>query len=173
MTKNILTSICVFLALQSCSDTLLQEDIDEQVTNIESYLDNGKFDYTREGDLFKVVNPVTPSTQISLQEGDSLYFYFAQYLFTSTIGALYYTNIEHLATEANMDLMGLSYEPLAVKYGTTPLIEGYEIGLNGAMQGDTLTLFMTSELAYGDKYISTLDKNQSIASVVIIEKIVK
>lgn len=173
MYKNILLFFLVISVVWSCADADEAESVADQKEYILSYLESNGYSYSNVGGVYRVTFPSSSSTSVTLEKGDTLQFYHAQYTFDSDFTSLYNTNILDLAIEYDMDITGMDFNPYTIKYGTTDIIEGYEQGFSNVNQGDTLLLFITSDLAYGNKELSTLDKNQSIASYVIIEKIVK
>lgn len=173
MFKNIVLPLFVTIMMLSCANQEAVESVEDQKEYIESYLTTYDYDYTSLGGVYRVVTPSKDPSGIYLESGDSLYFYFAQYLFGSSVGDAYYTNIYSVAAAYGMQTETMDFDAYGIEYGATPLIEGYELGFEGMQQGDTLMLYMTSDMAYGDTQASVVPKNQSIASLVIMEKIVK
>ena len=66
-----------------------------------------------------------------------------------------------------------STEPLAIKLGSTEILEGLELALPGCREADSVQVYMSSNLAYGKKLIGVVPKNSMVAWYMKIEKVTK
>lgn len=116
-----------------------------------------------------------------LEWGDSLYYYYEIYPFSgfspSAVGNPSYliaTNNPMLAYGVpGLDPSHLDLSAAGAKLGSTDMVKGLRNGLEGGVQGDSLWLFMTSDLAYGDKTVGVVEANTPLVFVINLEKVVK
>lgn len=174
MLKRTVVILLSAFSLISCKK--IDEDVSssKQVERIETYLATKTEPFTIDSDVYRVkTNVVDNSSNIALAVGDSLYIFYAQYIFNTAPGLLFNTNIKAVAEGDGIDSEAMVYEPLGLKYGESNIIAGLEIGLRNGIKGDSLMLYITSENAFKDKANGVVPKNSSIAMFVSIDKIVK
>ncbi len=166
--------LALLLLLGGCKvDT---SDLDTQRANIEKFVETQYPTlYTVHSGVYRYITNGTRegAEQAAMVEtGDSLYFRFAAYMFSSSggLGTLYYTNYAALITPAGLPW---SDEPEAARLGVTKLLKGLEYGLPGCREGDTVQLFFPSDLGYGDKPNGIVSQNTPLAWEIAIEKVVK
>lgn len=166
----------LFFALLICFSCGRVDEYDTeemQCERIESYLIDNDIDFTMRNNVYKqVLNEVTNISTTRLEKGDSLYLYYAGYAFDDEIGDLYTTNMEDIALSQSVAFTG-DFEPLKIVYGESDIIDGLYVGLDSALQGDSLMLYMPSTMAYGDKICGVLSKYTPIAMMVSVYKVVK
>ena len=102
--------------------------------------------------------------EVPVEYGDSVSFDFAAYLFSSSIGALYYTNVKEWIPAKDLEVLNL---------GSASLVKGLEYGLVNSRQNDSLLLFMTSDLVYGTENMGVVSPDQPVVWAVKIKKVVK
>ena len=93
-----------------------------------------------------------------------------------TTNALYWSNIPEVIAEVgdkSGNTLDWPTEPLTVQFGTTKMLEGLERALPGCHEADSVQIYMTSSLAYGDNLIGVVPKNTMIAWYIRIGKITK
>ncbi len=153
--------------------------LDNQRTSIERYLDGRGADYVRDGDVFvNILGNSLPAweTPTPVERGDSVWFMFAAYVFSGSSAASqpFYTNIAELAESIEgLDTQYWSFEPVGVKAGATPIINGIAVALPYCHYGDSVEVYMTSEMAYGDKNIGMIDRNTALKFMLEIERVKK
>lgn len=157
----------------SCgSDT---EIIPNQKTAIESFL--GQKEYTVQEGVYKFVansNRDGYDNAPMAIAGDSVIYNFEAYTFISSPEALFYTNKpEVIKTLTGLNSQYWIKEPLRVKVGTTPMMKGLANGLPYCKQGDSVVLFITSDLAYGDKQAGIVQSNTALMYILNIENVKK
>ncbi len=111
--------------------------------------------------------------------GDNLQIRFNAYTFTGSepsLSAIYLSNIpeviEQLGKKSD-NTLAWSSEPLHIKLGTTKILKGVESVLPGCHEADSVQVYMTSNLAYGDEIIGVIPKQSMIAWYLKIEKVTK
>ena len=111
--------------------------------------------------------------------GDSLKIRFNAYTFSGSEpseSSIYWSNvpdvIQELGTTSN-NTLDWSSEPLAIKLGTTPILAGLEHTLPGCREADSVQVYMTSNLAYGEQLIGVVPKNSMVAWYMKIERVTK
>lgn len=111
--------------------------------------------------------------------GDKIEIRFTAYTFTGSAlsnSAIYWSNvpsvIEQLGKKSD-NTLDWSKEPLQITLGTTPILKGLELTLPGCHEADSVQVFMTSSLAYGDEIINVVPKNSMVAWYMKIEKVLK
>ncbi|MBQ1224353.1 MAG: FKBP-type peptidyl-prolyl cis-trans isomerase [Alistipes sp.] len=109
--------------------------------------------------------------------GDEVVLRFNAYTFTSTEpsnSAPYWSNVPEMIDKLGKhgDLEW-SRDPLAIRLGTTDVIEGVERALVGCREQDSVQVFMTSSLGYGKRLVGSVPKRSSLAWYMKIEKVNK
>jgi hypothetical protein len=111
--------------------------------------------------------------------GDHIELDFTAYTFTGSepsSSAIYWSNnpevIEQLGKKSG-NTLDWSTEPLKIKLGTTKILEGLEHTLPGCHEADSVQVFMTSNLAYGNNLIGVVPKNSMVAWYFKIRKVIK
>ena len=114
-----------------------------------------------------------------VEMGDNIEIRFNAYTFTGsepTLANLYWSNIHEtiidVGDKSNYTL-DWSTEPLAIKLGSTEILEGLELALPGCREADSVQVYMSSNLAYGKKLIGVVPKNSMVAWYMKIEKVTK
>lgn len=111
--------------------------------------------------------------------GDNLQIRFNAYIFNGSepaISAIYWSNVSEIIDQLGKksgNTLDWPREPLTIKLGTTPILEGLERTLAGCHEADSVQVFMTSNLAYGKELIGVVPKNSMIAWYMKIEKVTK
>ena len=111
--------------------------------------------------------------------GDRLEIRFDAYIFTGSepsTSAIYWSNntetIQELGKKSG-NTLDWSTEPLTITLGTTAILEGLERALPGCHEGDSVQIYMTSNLAYGKHLVGVVPKNSMVAWYIKIEKVTK
>ena len=111
--------------------------------------------------------------------GDRLEIRFDAYTFTGSepsTSAIYWSNdaetIQELGKKSG-NTLDWSTEPLTITLGTTAILEGLERALPGCHEGDSVQIYMTSNLAYGKSLVGVVPKNSMVAWYIKIEKVTK
>lgn len=187
--------ILIFLAAFFCSCNKTEDYVTAQQTAIERYLagrkiynrasapenetgetmqyydiQNGVYKYTE--NEYRTTRP--PESEAATK-GDSITFYFRAYTFSSRIEALFYTNVEEeiLALGSHLNAKYWSTEPLTVKIGAGSVIKGLDNALPSCRTGDTVQVFIPTDLGYGDKSAGVVPANTALMYLINIQNITK
>ena len=111
--------------------------------------------------------------------GDRLEIRFKAYTFTGSepaTSAIYWSNIPEVIAQLgdrSGNTLDWSTDPLTIQLGTTEIIEGLERTLPGCHEADSLQVYITSNLAYGDQLIGVVPKESMVAWYMKIVKVTK
>jgi hypothetical protein len=177
-------ALCVLLCA-SCG----KEDagIDTQASAFESYLTGAGLDYVLQNGVYRYISNSDRAGRDAEPEvngGEALSFHYQVHLFSSSgtngLGALIYTNREEIidayieaAAQANLNISTIYWPREAMEMSMSDMMEGMKRGLPGSRQGDSLRLYITSDLAYGSTVLSGIPKNTPIVIDMNIEQITK
>lgn len=168
-------TILIFIAIFTCACSKGDEAdaLDAQKRYIETYLDSKGWEYTHEHGIYRALLSRTGSGE-SAQRGDSVWFYFSEYMFGSGGPDRYvYTNMREVAEAAGAETTLLSFQPKRIKLGAGQVMAALDKGMENTVQGDTLLLLVPSNHAYGDKNFGAVDRNTAVSFVVVIDRIIK
>lgn len=161
-------------------DGISDDVVPKQVDNIEKFLDNNNMEYSLQKGVYKHIGNIERSGYYNspmIEKGDSVYFYIAGYKFNTTrIEPAFYSNKDFIIDDLRDKGLDAVYWPRTsqkVKLGKSSLVKGIENGLPGCRQGDSVRLFVPSDQAFGDDYMSTLPINSAVEFVLWIDKVIK
>lgn len=104
--------------------------------------------------------------------GSTVEIIFDAYVFSGsepTSSNIYWSNIPETISDLESDSvnpyaqLAWSTDPLVIKLGETKVIEGLEQTLAGCRDRDSVQVYMTYNMAYGDRLIGTVPKKSSVA----------
>ena len=174
--KNILSIVIPVVLLSGCS-AADSNAVDTQRTNIVNYLENNNFDYQLQAGVYKYTTNSDRDgyeNAVAVNWGDSVAFMFAIYNFSSSIGELYFTNMEQLLSgDTILNKEYWSFNPKKIKLGNGEILSSVESGLVGSREGDSVLLFLTSNIAYGKKNNGLIPANTSVVWTVKIDEVKK
>lgn len=167
--------LCLAGTLVGCST-----DEDFAVTQnkaIETYLKGQQMKYVIQGGTYRYIsNEIRQerATEPIAQRGSQLEVNFAAYTFTSIPGTLIYSNMPDIASQVEgLNTTHWDLTPLTIGLGSASLIQGVDLGLEGCHQGDSVSLFFPSELAYGEKkLVGVVPANSAMMWKVVLNKVV-
>lgn len=168
--------LLILFLLSGCgSDSNIVPD---QRSAIENYVESRYPDYVVQNGVYKCVTNMDRSgyeTATIASPGDSIWFHFAAYTFESSPSTSpYFTDIaEILEGDTVLNPKYWPHGPQAVKIGATPLIRGLTAGLPECRTGDSVLLFITSDLGYDDKTVGVVEKNTALMYFLKIENVKK
>ena len=117
-----------------------------------------------------------------IERGDSVRIAFDAYIFSGSEPAtsnVYWSNIGTTINKLSADggnsfaKLNWSTDPLALKLGSTKIIKGVELALIGCREQDSVQIYMTYNMAYGNKLVGTVPKNSSVAWYIKILNVTK
>ncbi|MBO7562178.1 MAG: FKBP-type peptidyl-prolyl cis-trans isomerase [Bacteroidales bacterium] len=113
---------------------------------------------------------VTEGSGSELQKGDSLYFHYSGYVFSNGKGGLFYTNDPEVAEETGFITDG---KPIGIKYGSSALLKGLSLGLEGVKEGEHCYIVFSARYGYGNQIIANLPKLTPLFFDIKVDKILK
>lgn len=112
------------------------------------------------------------ASQVVLKQGDRIAITFWCHDFSSysvpSNGNLYFTNDEQFRqglTESGLNVEYWSFEPKIVTLGAGDILSNIEGALVGCRVGDTVEVYLSSNLAYGDKWVGVTNLEAPMAFV--------
>ena len=114
-----------------------------------------------------------------IEWGNNLQIRFNAYIFTGSepsTSSIYLSNIPEIIErlgKTSGNTLTWSSEPLNIKLGTTKILKGIESSLPGCHEADSVQVYMSSNLAYGDEIMGVVPKESMIAWYMKIEKVTK
>lgn len=160
----ILTAIC--LAAGSCVKEKLETLYSKQDTQIDSYISKAR---VTGGDTLDVVYNKgsvrlikTEGTGPALEEGGSVSFYYAGYVFTSSPSSLFATNHQETAAGAGFTLTDDEYRIFEADMRSTQLLEGVRNGLIGVRSGEVCEIAFSGKYGFGDEVFGTIPVNSAL-----------
>ena len=177
MARKGILILAVAAVVASC--IVSDEFAPKQRTQIENYLSKSQLEYRITTDSAYVhlagnkFAPEIPDTY-EVAKGDKVTFNFEAYTFSSSPASTpYYTNKRYLAESISEDLNTTywNFEPKVVKLGEGEILNSLEEALEGSMKGDSLAVFLTSSIAYGERGMGTVPTNTAVMFVLTVEDI--
>lgn len=176
---NILFLLTVIaVTLVSCEG---EEDVTvDQRSAIVSYLEgkNAEYRVTPDSAFVHVAgNSITPIPTEQIETGDSVTFNFEVSIFKTAPGAPYFTNkkwaVSRIPDYAQIDTTVWNFNPIKIKLGEGTILKGLESALPTCRAGDSLEVFLNSNLAYGDEDLGYVPANSALMYVLTILNVKK
>ncbi len=158
--KNILLSGVLFIVIFAVSCAKQERDniIIDQQKSIESYaatFTSGRVE--KNGMVWRLVLNEGHG-DINAQKGDSLYFLYAAYIFSSGKGPLIFTNILEIAKNNGFDVSNMSFDFYREVVGNGKLLQGLDKGLIGVKPGEKCYVIFTANDGFGPVQIGLIPK---------------
>lgn len=181
----IIASIAVALWACGKDDSVVPDQQDV----IRAFLDGNELEYDVQGGVYRHFGARGIVEAPTLENGDQVGFMFelypARYTYaTTSLSRLspvpttaIFTNKQGvidtlMRANANFD-PAWPTDPFVARVGSEALIEGLNRGLAGCREGDSVLLFITSDLALGDKMTGTVAANTALLYVINIKTVSK
>ncbi len=171
MKKTFILAI-LFLALSACDKQDRENTYINQEDRIDAYLntvDKGYRIVSNKGSYRIVVSE--GSVKDSLEVGDSLYFFYSGYTFTSTQGSLFATNEGAVVRENFINTPDTTVKKILYTKGA--LITGLFNGLNNVHDGERCNIVFSAKYGYGNTEMFNVPKLTALFFKIKVEKIVK
>lgn len=107
----------------------------------------------------------------SLSFGDSLYFYYAGYVFTSAPSSLFATNIEELGTK--FAITNPDYSPMKILFTENCMVPGLVNGLYGTREGEHSIIIFSAKYGFYNDIVYNIPKLSALLYEVFIWKVIK
>lgn len=170
--KKILIISTLLLALCYCDKQDRENTYINQETRIDAYLSNVDDGYriVKNKGSYRIVI-AEGSAKDSLEVGDSLYFYYSGYTFTSSKGSLFSTNMGEVVRENN--ITSSDTLPRKILYNKSHLISGLYNGLYHVHEGEVCNILFSAKYGYGNTEMFNVPKLTALFFDIKVEKIVK
>lgn len=162
------------LLLFSCSANEKQNTIIQQEESIDKYLSSTYPDSVviRRNGSNKVITKHSHSGNV-LEYGDTLYMYYAGFVFQNRPTMLFVTNWESVAQEYGFGLTDMNTDILKVPYSDHSFIPGLNDGLYGMREGEAATIVFSAKYGFGDRSVYAVPSLSALLYHVLILKIDK
>ena len=162
-------SAVLLFSSASCQKQERENDIARQEAQIDTYVEGQTGDsVVFNNGVYRIIKRLGNGAE--LERGDSVYFYYAIYKFSSGKGELCATNQDSVARANNFSVAS---EPKSAVLNRKNFIPGLFYGMDGMQQGEYSNLVFSSRNGYGNDVVYNIGKNVPLFVEVWIEKIVK
>lgn len=170
---NLLAAALMFFAVLSCAKEDRVNLMVQQEKSIESYAATFSQNRVEVSDFVWRVVLDEGSEEITAQQGDSLIFEYAAYLFSSGKGFLFSTNIRSIATAAGITQDENIFYPRRIRVGKGELLPGLDIGLQGVRKGERCYVIFSARKGFGPVQIGLVPKMSSLIYEVWVRDVKK
>ncbi len=180
--KRILIILSAVLISFSCDEKSLENTYNKQESSIESFIQGQYGDYPvhrRNGSNRITVDTVgyemidSLGLADTLEFGDSLYFYYAGFVFTTRPAGLFATNNEQVAVQSKLVLDSADYSVAKILYTPGCLVEGLTNGLYGVKDKEHCIVVFSGKYGFGNQVVANVPKNSALAYEIWVEDIIK
>lgn len=179
MTRNVLIYLAMTAAavlLSSCTKEDKELTIADQEAAIETYISQNFQDYKtvhRNGTNRIIIDSTVLALPDSLEYGDSLHFYYAGYIFTSSPSSLFSTNNETVAEENGYSVTDPDFSIRKILFSEDCMISGLVNGLYGVREGEHCILLFSAKYGFYDDYVYNIPKLSALAYEIWVDKVIK
>lgn len=168
--KKIGIFIFMSFLLFACAEQDRDVTIINQEASIDKYLESlsNNFEVISESGSNRVI--IEEGNGEVAAVGDSVYFYYAGYIFNSGKGNLFATNNKSVADKAEFTLIN-GVEGKVV--GGDDLIKGLSKGLIGVKQGEQCNVIFSAKYGYDNESVYNVPKLSPLFFDIWIERVVK
>lgn len=173
---TLILTIVLFI-LFSCGKEDKRLTIAKQEEQIEAYITRNFADYPiirRNGSNRITVNPDDISnTTDSLEYGDTLEFYYAGYIFTSSPSTIFATNVKEIAEQSGFSTTNPDYSVKKLTYNKNYIISGLENGLCGVKEGEHCIILFSAQHGFYDDAVYGIPPLSALAFEIWIDRLKK
>ncbi len=171
MSRFYIAALLVVCLACSCDKEDRKNTYADQEALIDNYISSLSTDYsvTINSGVARVTLQESTSGK-TLTQGDSMYFHYSGYVFSSGKGELFSTNDTEVAEMYGFVTDG---KPFGIKYGSSALIEGLNKGFEGVGEGEHCYIVFSSRYGYGNHIMGTIPKLTPLFFEIKVDKIVK
>lgn len=169
-----LTAAAVIIS--SCTREDKENTIADQEAAIDSYISQNFPDnriFRRNGSNRIVIDSTVLALPDSLEYGDSLYFYYAGYIFTSSPSQLFSTNSEYVAQESGYSVTDPDFSIRKTLFTEDCMISGLVNGLYGVREGEHCILIFSAKYGFYDNYVYNIPKLSALAYEIWVDRVIK
>lgn len=170
--KRLLFIFSILVSVACSNDVKLT--LISQEESIDKYLGTTFKDSTivRNNGSYRVVlerDELNPQAAI----GDSLYIYYAGYIFTSAPSSIFATNLKAVAEQSGLQVTDPDYSVLKIKLEEGKLLPGLEYGLTGTHGGEHCIIIFAADLGFGNTKQYNIPKLSALAYEIWVERVIK
>lgn len=176
---NKIFTLVALIAIGLCSCNSEENDaVYNQQTKIKAHLTSNEFEYTVQGGVYKyVAGNKLEGEQPVVEKGDIVTFNFEGHIFPNTAPATsFFTNKPNLAdalAAKGYDTSQWDLTPFVAKAGNGDVLKGIDVALPKCQKGDSVLLYITSDLGFGKNDIPQVSKNTALIYIITIEDVQK
>ena len=151
----------------SCANEDKKLTIADQEAAIDSYISQNYANNTvvrRNGSNRVILDTTSVNIQDSLVYGDSLYFYYAGYVFTSSPSTLFSTNNQTVAEESGFTLSDPDYSVRKILFTKGCLVNGLE---------NHCIILFSAQYGFYDSYVYNIPKLSALAYEIWVDRVIK
>lgn len=172
----LIAAIAVSAAVLSCSKEQKENTINSQEESISKYIEGSLKDYEvirRNGSNRVIVDAGYGADTLSY--GDSLYFYYAGYVFSNGPSKLFSTNVQSVAEKSNFNITEQehTYDEYGVLFDEGCFISGLTEGLFGVREGEHAVIIFSARYGFYDKPVANVPALSPLLYEVWINEIKK
>jgi len=171
----LLPALCLLGAvLFSCSSNEKQNIIIKQEESIDKYLSSAFKDSVviRRNGSNRVVTRISPAGNV-LEYGDTVYMYYAGWVFNNQPTSLFATNWESVARDNNFVLTDSDWDILKTCYDEHSFIPGLNDGLYGIREGEDAIIVFSAKYGFGDSAVGLVPALSALLYEVLVIRIDK
>lgn len=171
-----LTILAAAVLISSCSKEDKENTVADQEASIDSYITQNFQDYRvfrRNGSNRIVIDSTVLALPDSLEYGDSLHFYYAGYIFTTSPSQLFCTNSEYVAQESGYTVTDPDYSIRKTLFTSDCMVSGLVNGLYGVREGEHCVLIFSAKYGFYDDYVYNIPKLSALAYEIWVERVIK
>jgi len=170
----IIAIFCAALAIVSCSDKAEQKTLDDEIKQIDNYVSSlsssGQTVITN-GLAVRII--MKEGDGETVENGDSLYFNYAGYIFSNGLGTIFDTNLDSLSSKLGIDVYNRGFNAGNVLVKSGELLEGLVRGLTGAKEGEYSYIVFPSSLGFGNVEVGVVPAMSPLIFEIWIKNVVK
>jgi hypothetical protein len=171
--KEILISIMVMILLFSCNSDR-ETTITSQEAKIDSYISSKFADSTivRNNGSNRIVLERNIAAD-SLVFGDSLHYYYAGYVFSSSPSSLFATNVESVAQHYSFNLTDSDFSVKKILFTENSMISGLVSGFQNVREGEHCIILFSAKYGFYNSKVYNIPKLSALAYEVWVDKVIK
>lgn len=174
--RHIMIAVTAAAGLISCANEDKKLTIADQEAAIDSYINQNYANNTvvrRNGSNRVILDSTSVNIQDSLEYGDSLYFYYAGYIFTSSPSTLFSTNNSTVAEQHGFIVSDPDYSVRKILFNEGCLVNGLENGLYGVKDGGHYLILFSAQYGFYDSYVYNIPKLSALAYEIWVDRVIK
>lgn len=174
--RHIMIAVTAAAGLISCANEDKKLTIADQEAAIDSYITQNYANNTvvrKNGSNRVILDSTSVNIPDSLMYGDSLYFYYAGYIFTNSPSRLFSTNNYDVAEESGFVISNRDYSVRKILYNKGCMVNGLENGMYGVKDGGHYLILFSAQYGFYDSYVYNIPKLSALAYEIWVDRVIK